>query len=241
MSKVVLAGFAALALSLGAPLETHAATFDVKAFGAKADGKTLDRDAINKAIDAAAAAGGGTVYFPAGTYVTGSIRLRSNITLQLDTGPSSKHRPIRPPTIRRAKPVGKVPGVRPQPLAQQPDLGRRPRKCIHRGRRPDQRQGALTARSPATGGDKAIALKLCRNVTLRDFSILNGGHFGDSGDGRRQPDHRQRQDRHQPRRHRCRCLPQRQDLQRQRQLAERRRHRPESHPRARDLRAPART
>ena len=89
---------AAAALSLGAPIEPRAAVFDVKAFGAKADGTTPDRDAINKAIDAAAAAGGGTVSFPAGTYLTGSIRLRSNITLQLDPGPSSKHRPILPAT-----------------------------------------------------------------------------------------------------------------------------------------------
>ena len=62
------------------------AVFDVKAFGAKGDGKTPDREAINKAIDAAAAAGGGTVDFPAGTYVTGSIRLRSNLTLHLEHG-----------------------------------------------------------------------------------------------------------------------------------------------------------
>ena len=82
MSRAFLVCCAAVALSVGA----RAATFDVKTFGAKADGKTLDRDAINKAIDAAAAAGGGTVYLPAGTYVTGSIRLRSNITLQLEHG-----------------------------------------------------------------------------------------------------------------------------------------------------------
>ncbi len=52
----------------------------------KANGKTQERDAINKAIDAASAAGGGTVDFPAGTYVTGSIRLRSNIALHLEPG-----------------------------------------------------------------------------------------------------------------------------------------------------------
>ena len=77
---------AALALSLAAPVETRAAVFDVTAFGAKPDGTTPDRDAINKAIDAAAAAGGGTVYFPAGAYLTGSIRLRSNVALQFDQG-----------------------------------------------------------------------------------------------------------------------------------------------------------
>mgnify|MGYP000226287436 CR=1 FL=1 len=41
---------------------------------------------IQKAIDSCAANGGGTVRFPAGTYVTGGIQLRSNVTLQLDKG-----------------------------------------------------------------------------------------------------------------------------------------------------------
>ncbi len=82
MPNNFLLGCAAVALTLGAPLAAHAAVFDVKAFGAKADGKTLDRVAINKAIDAAVAAGGGTVFFPAGTYLTGSIRLRSNLTMR---------------------------------------------------------------------------------------------------------------------------------------------------------------
>src|SRR5436190_19929019 len=60
--------------------------YDVRAFGAKGDGQTLDTPAINKAIDAAANAGGGTVNFPAGTYLSVSIHLKSNITLHLDQG-----------------------------------------------------------------------------------------------------------------------------------------------------------
>src|ERR1700754_3650064 len=60
--------------------------FSVKAFGAKGDGKALDSPAINKAIEAAAAAGGGTVWFSAGTYRSFSIRLKSNVTLYLDQG-----------------------------------------------------------------------------------------------------------------------------------------------------------
>src|SRR4029077_2675485 len=56
------------------PAQTRA-VFDVKSFGAKGDGQAPDRDAINRAVEAAGAAGGGTVYFPAGTYLTGSLRL----------------------------------------------------------------------------------------------------------------------------------------------------------------------
>ena len=65
---------------------TAASAFNVRTFGAKGDGKTLDSPAINKTIDAAAAAGGGTVFFPAGTYRSFSIRLKSNITLYFDQG-----------------------------------------------------------------------------------------------------------------------------------------------------------
>jgi len=61
-------------------------SFDVKTSGAKGDGATLDTAAINRAIDAANAAGGGTVYFPPGTYVSGSIHLKSNVTLYLEQG-----------------------------------------------------------------------------------------------------------------------------------------------------------
>ena len=69
---------------LAAPL--YAAVFDVKTFGAVGDGKTVDTAAINKAIDAAHASGGGTVEFSPGTYRSFSIHLQSNITLYLEQG-----------------------------------------------------------------------------------------------------------------------------------------------------------
>lgn len=190
--------------------------YEVRAFGAKGDGKTLDTAAINKAIDAASAAGGGTVNFSAGTYLSVSIHLKSNITLQLDQGA----------TILAADTIpGKVTYDLPEPnewdmyqdfghshwqnsliwgiglenvsiigpgLIDGKGLTRRSpraRRVNQPGDRPVTLGGQTGARpqsplgedddpSVMSGlGNKAISLKLCRNVTLRDFSILNGGHF----------------------------------------------------------------
>ncbi len=59
---------------------------DVTAYGAKNDGSARATKAINTAIQACAKSGGGTVYFPPGTYVTGAIELASNITLDIEAG-----------------------------------------------------------------------------------------------------------------------------------------------------------
>ena len=63
-------------------------TFNIKSYGAVGDGETMDTEAIQKTIDTCHAAGGGTVWVPAGDYVTGTIHLKSNITLSLDYGAS---------------------------------------------------------------------------------------------------------------------------------------------------------
>src|SRR6202022_1445696 len=60
--------------------------FDIRTYGAIGDGKAVDSPAINKAIEAAAAAGGGTVLFPPGTWLSFSIRLKSHVALYLSQG-----------------------------------------------------------------------------------------------------------------------------------------------------------
>jgi polygalacturonase len=67
---------------------TAAATkvFNVKSYGATGNGSTIDTPAINNAIAAASAAGGGEVLFPAGTYESVSIHLKSNVEIYLDSG-----------------------------------------------------------------------------------------------------------------------------------------------------------
>lgn len=58
-------------------------TFNIIAFGAKPDGKTLNTEAINKAIQTCSSKGGGVVLVPSGIWSTGPIELKSNVNLHL--------------------------------------------------------------------------------------------------------------------------------------------------------------
>jgi polygalacturonase len=60
--------------------------FDVRDYGAKGDGATLDTAAIQKALDECGKAGGGTVRFGAGTYLSQPIQIRTKTTVELDAG-----------------------------------------------------------------------------------------------------------------------------------------------------------
>jgi polygalacturonase len=195
-----------------AQADQAAGIYNVRAFGAKGDGRTLDTAAINTTIEAAAAAGGGTVRFPAGVYLSVSIHLKSNIALYLDQGA----------TIVAAKPA---PGVaydapEPNPWDKYQDFGHSHWRNsliwgeglenvsilgpgliwgegLVRGGGESRTQAQNDAlRNVQTTGptspfgypnprdavepgwaNKAISLKLCRNVLIRDVSILHGGHF----------------------------------------------------------------
>jgi polygalacturonase len=158
-------------------------TFNVKDYGAKADGKTNDAMAINKAISAAAAEGGGTVFFPAGTYLSGSIRLQSNIILYLSAGS----------VLEAIYDTTAYDKPEPNEFDQYQDYGH---SHWHNGFIWGEHlenigiigSGLINGKGltrnissdhlPKGLGDKSIALKDCHNVLLRDFSILHGGHFG---------------------------------------------------------------
>jgi len=157
--------------------------FDVRAYGAKGDGRTLDTDAINKAIAAAHAAGGGTVRFTAGAYLSTTIHLQSHVGLFLDHGS----------TIVAADPSA-GPFDEPEANAwdQFQDFGHSHwRNSLIWGEGvedvsitgPGLIHGKGLVRSynaqttPKGSGNKAIALKSSRNLTIRDISILHGGWF----------------------------------------------------------------
>jgi len=169
------------------------AGFNVRQFGAKGDGANIDSSAINRAIDAAAAAGGGTVIFPAGVYLSYSIRLKSKVGLYLDHGAQI----LAAPTSSTAS--GGYDLAEPQG-AWEPyqDYGHNHwhnsliwgedlegvsitgpgliwGKGLNHGWENEADQAAATQ---SGAGNKSIALKNCRNVLLRDFRILEGGWFG---------------------------------------------------------------
>src|ERR1700685_2795013 len=165
---------------------------DVKMFGAAGDGKTIDTPAINRAIEAAAAAGGGTLRFPAGNYLCYSIRLKSNLALSLDQNA----------VVIAAQPADSSAGSGAYALAEPNTPWDSYQDYGHNhwhnsllwgeglenisitgpgllwGRGLSRGWGPGPVAEHAGVANKTISLKNCRNVTLRDFSILKGGHFG---------------------------------------------------------------
>src|SRR5215813_7828846 len=196
--------------SLSAAPQANA--YNVKKFGATGDGKTVDTQAINQTIDAAAAAGGGTVYFPAGNYLSVSIHLKSNIALYLDQGATiiaantSNDARYDPPEANEwdkyqdfghthwhnsliwGENLNNVSILGPGMI-----WGKGLVRSGTQSRTREQNDALNNARAnePKTPfgypnprdavepgwGNKAISLKLSRNVLIRDISILHGGHF----------------------------------------------------------------
>ncbi|WP_422350984.1 rhamnogalacturonidase [Flagellimonas sp.] len=164
--------------------------FNVRDFGATGDGKTLDTNAINEAIIEASNKGGGMVYFPPGRYLSASIRLKSNITIHLEAGSiiEAVHDSIALYDFPERNEKGGgfqdfghshwknslIWGIGLENISIQ-GAG----LIYGKGLNPGFNKFTEVYKDGAPGsGNKAISLKECRNVLLRDFSILHGGHFG---------------------------------------------------------------
>ncbi len=188
-SLAALSGSAAAQRQPQLPAPTLGGWVDVRHFGAKGDGTTIDTPAFNRAIEAAAARGGGTVHVPAGTYACYTIRLKSRVTLHLDNGA----------TILAAVPTANAgyDVAEPNPWDMFQDFGHSHWKnsliwgeglhdiaIVGQGMiwgkglgRGDGKDNWLKDPNGPGTGNKAIALKNCRNVLLRDFKMLEGGWF----------------------------------------------------------------
>jgi polygalacturonase len=201
---VVAAATAIGRTALGeAPGPAVEAPFNVRTYGATGDGKTVDTPAINRAIEAVAAAGGGTLLFPAGTYQCFTIHLRSNVDLYLSRGCTILAADSPKAGETTGYNGGTYDAAEPNtPWDAYQDYGHNHwhnslfvgdgiadfsilgpglihGKGLSRGTRGGQAAEGYSwfTAEQAGVGNKAISLKNCRNVMLRDFSVLKGGHF----------------------------------------------------------------
>lgn len=203
ISPVALAATVGHVSLAEAQTEAHAAqaVYNVRNFGVTGDGKTVDTPAINKAIQAVAAVGGGTLVFPAGTYMCFTIRLKSNVELYLSRGCTIQAADSPKPGETSGYNGGTYDAAEPNdPWTPYQDYGHNhwrnslfyaenehdfsvlgPGLIFGKGLShgsPDVRGGYVAYRAEQPGvGNKTFALKNCRNVILRDFSVLKGGHF----------------------------------------------------------------
>jgi len=167
---------------------TAGSIYNVKDYGAKGDGANLDHIAINKAIVECNANGGGQVYLPSGTYLSGSIRLKSNVELHLSTGAKILAAPANMKVYDESE------------FFEGPEYQDGGHTYFHNsliwadgeenisitGRgmidgvglttKDTEKAGIVNGGSIGTG-DKSIALKLCKNILIRDITIYRGGHF----------------------------------------------------------------
>jgi len=177
--------------------------FNVRTYGATGDGTTLDSPSINKAIDACAQAGGGTVVFPAGTYLSGSIHLKSNVHLLIDAGATILGAPQDMNAYDETEPWQNNPyedgghcyfhnslmwgenltnvSITGQGMINGGGMTRSDGLLDHMSGFSQWNSTNHAARAktyrPSRLGNKAIALKLCRNILIRDITIFHGGHF----------------------------------------------------------------
>ena len=167
------------------PISNGATAYNVMDFGAKGDGTHIDSPAINAAIEKVANEGGGLVILPAGTYLSYSIRLKSNITLRLERG-----------AVLKAAPVTETMGydeAEPNSSTYQ-DFGHSHwhnsllwGENLHdvtlEGEGLIDGTGVLSRWGPRqhearmTLANKALALKDCQRVTVRGLSFKECGHF----------------------------------------------------------------
>jgi polygalacturonase len=180
---LILAALLAVASAAGAG---PAQSYDVRSYGAKGDGIADDTAAINAAIAAAGAAGGGTVEFAAGTYLSGSVHLASDVELHLGPGSTlMASSDARAYDVPEANTWGDSLHYQDSGHSHWHDsliwgedltnvsitgAGRIFGKGLSRGWSKEA--------APQNVGNKALALKNCRNVILRDFTIQHGGWFG---------------------------------------------------------------
>lgn len=161
------------AMAAGSPRDADRSlpSFNVAHYGAKGDGMTKDTKAIQSAIDAAAEKGG-TVYLPPGKYLSGTVRLKSFVTLYLDAGAVLMESPDNSDFEQyeqlsynscsdRETTYFNYALIRAEDAHNFAIMGR----------------GIIDGNRPKRGGPKPIALKRCQQILIRDITMQNAPNY----------------------------------------------------------------
>ncbi|MHC1764871.1 MAG: glycoside hydrolase family 28 protein [Verrucomicrobiia bacterium] len=174
-AKALLLWPAALAQTAGT--DNAAPVFDVRKFGALGNGAATDTGAINKAIDACANAGGGQVLFPPGNYLSGTVHLRSSVTLFLSAGARlvgttnlAEYRQPSPPAFMPEARLGKW--HRGLIIGENVENARIEGPGTIDGNKVFDPTGEERMRGPHT-----IAFANCRGIAIRDVTIVDSANY----------------------------------------------------------------
>jgi len=151
-----------------------AKVFDVRAFGAKGDGQTLDTVAIQKALDECGSSGGGTVEFSSGTYLSKPIVLRSSTTMKLDAGAVLKATDERADFVNPDGADSFVPFVGGKGIHDVAIVG--PGTIDGSGGRwwPAAEEARHITPGYTQPRPKLVVITGCKNLTVRDVTLQNG-------------------------------------------------------------------
>jgi polygalacturonase len=140
--------------------------------GARGDGKTKDTHALQAAIDACHQGGGGTVFLPAGDFLCGSLHLKTGVALHLDHGA----------ILRASRDEADFDPY--ETLGFKNDSDRETSFFHHALLWAEDAErlaitgtGIIHGNRPRRGGPKPIALKRCKDVTIRGITILDSPNY----------------------------------------------------------------
>ncbi|HPR89446.1 MAG TPA: glycosyl hydrolase family 28 protein [bacterium] len=148
------------------PLTACARDYDVLRYGAKGDGRTLNTRAIQKTIDHCSTTGGGTVTVPQGTFVTGMLEMRDDVTLNLEKGAvlqSSIDQKDFPATGPHAQCLLAMYRVNNASLTGEGTL--------------DGRGDRFTVKNEAPGRPFVVLVQNSRNIRIRDVNLINAARW----------------------------------------------------------------
>ncbi len=179
MYKTIIIFLIAFILLAQEPVGSPLVLLNVEDFGAISDDEILDTEAINKAIDSCATLANGIVVFAKGTYLSGSIHLKSNVTLQVEKEAKIQAVP---------KGVGAFDTPEPTKWDKYQDFGL---SHFHnsliwgdsvdnvtiRGEGIISGSGFLYVNPEVGDADKAISFKSCKDVEIKDITITDGGYL----------------------------------------------------------------